>query len=162
MTDPKDRTTNPHGANANIEDPREQVMWDFYMETVEAKSPNAYQSAINAGYGESHAKNITRQGWFAERSRKMKSVQRVEKAEEFFDELQAMDIRDGKTDINPHLLKAKLDISKFLTSTQGKDKGYSMKTEVDHTTNGKDLPSPIMPVERYVSGDNRNTKNQAA
>ena len=128
--------TNPHGANANVEDPREQVMWDFYVETIKAGSPNAYKCAIDAGYSDTHAKNITRQEWFTERSRNMKSVERVEKSEKVFDEILEMDARDGKDEMNPQLLKIKADISKFLATTQGKNSGYTTKTEVDHTSKG--------------------------
>jgi phage terminase small subunit len=130
------KKTNPHGANLNQEDPREQIFWDLFVQATIKGKPNAYACAVEAGYSKSHAENITLQEWFKERHRKLKSVERVDKAEEFFDEIQAMDIRDGKDEINPHLLRAKVDINKYLTSTQGKSRGYTPKTEIDHTTGG--------------------------
>ena len=41
---------NPNGANGTTSDPREQIMWDFYVDSIRENRVNAYESAIKAGY----------------------------------------------------------------------------------------------------------------
>ena len=127
---------NPHGANANNEDPREQVMWDFYIQTVKAGSPNALQSAIKAGYTEKYARQITMQDWFVERCRTLKRKKMVDKAERVLRKIMSYEDKNGGEKIDTNLLRIKSDVAKFIATTQGKDKGYTTKTEVDHTTKG--------------------------
>jgi len=46
----------------------------------------------------------------------------------------------------------------FALKTKGKRRGYIERTETDLTTNGKELPTPIIPL--YVPRDNSNAQDQ--
>jgi hypothetical protein len=115
--------TNPNGANGTTGDPREELCWKFYIESVIANKENAYQSAIDAGYSNDHSRNITMQGWFKERKAKLKRKEMFTKAEKKLDQL--IDSEDERV---------AADVSKFIAKTLGKDEGYSERTE----TTGKD------------------------
>lgn len=138
--------TNPNGANGTTSDPREQVCWDYYLETLQAGQTNAYQSAIKAGYSESSATTITTREWFKERLANLKRKSMLSKAERNLDKVLDYEVENDKG-IDKDLLRIQVDVSKFITGTQGKEKGYSNRTELTGA-NGKDLPTPIMEVER--------------
>lgn len=134
--------TNPNGANGTTSDPREQVMWDIYVAKLSKGIENAYESAVEAGYSEDHSRNITLQGWFKERVSKLKRKEMLSKAERNLDK--ALDLvtlnKEGLED--PQLLKIKVDVSKTIVSTLGKDEGYSTKTETDLTSKGEKIEFP--------------------
>lgn len=122
--------TNPNGANQYTPDEREQKCWDFYIESLTKGTPNAYESAIKAGYTEDSSKNITLTGWFLERKAKLKRRDMLGKAEKVLDK--TLDGRD---------LKLAQDTAKFVAKTLGKDEGYSERHE--HTgKDGSDLFKP--------------------
>ena len=123
--------TNPNGANGSVSDPREQVMWDFY---VENQLQNAYQSAIKAGYSESSALTITTRDWFIERLEKLRRKDMLSKAEKVLDKTLSYITEDDEGKVRTDLLRIQMDASKHVTSTLGKDKGYSTRVE----TTGKD------------------------
>lgn len=134
--------TNPNGANGTTSDPREQICWDFYVESIAKGQVNAYESAIKAGYEESSAKNITLRGWFKERLEELDRKEMLSDAEkvlrktlryktEYIDE-------DGEEAVKVDLLRVQADVAKTLATTLGKDKGYSTRNEVTGL-NGKDL-----------------------
>ena len=125
--------TNPNGANGTTSDPREQVMWDFYVESITKGVVNAYESAIKAGYSQSHSENITLQGWFKGRLEELERKDLLSDAEKVLkktlkyktDEID----ENGNEKIKTDLLRVQVDASKHITSTLGKDKGYSTRTE---------------------------------
>lgn len=131
--------TNPHGANGTTSDPREQVMWDIYVENLAKGIDNAYEAAIEAEYTESSAKNITLTGWFKERKSKLKRKDMLSKSEKVLDETLDMNTLDKEGRIDPQLHKIKVDVAKTVVSTLGKDVGYSTKTETDLTSKGEKI-----------------------
>ena len=122
--------TNPNGANGTTSDPREQVMWDIYVAKIAKGIENAYESAIEAGYEEATARQITVRSWFIERKSKLKRKEMLSKAERNLDK--TLDLitlnKEGLED--PQLLKIKVDVSKTIVSTLGKDEGYSTRSEL--------------------------------
>lgn len=131
--------TNPNGANQYTSDPREQVCWDNYVKSVLNGTENAYQSAIDAGYEESSAKNITLTGWFRERKDKLRRKDMLSKAERNLDKTLDLVCVNEEGKIVPELLKIQVDVSKTIVQTLGKHEGYSTKTETDITTGGEKL-----------------------
>lgn len=149
---------NPFGANGTQSDPREQVMWDNYIQSIANGRENAYQAAIDAGYEESNAKNITMRGWFKERLGKLKRKEMLSKAERNLDEVLDLEVeQEGK--INPQLLKIKTDTSSLIVKTLGRNDGYSEKTEIDHTTKGGKITNInyIIPNGAEFKADNQAT-----
>jgi len=129
-------TTNPYGANGTTSDPREQICWDFYVESITAGQVNAYESAIKAGYEESSAKNITLRGWFKERLEDLERKDMLSKAEKKLAKTLTYDVEDRETGkVQTDLLRIQTDVAKHLTSTLGKNKGYSTKVEQENTGN---------------------------
>ena len=122
--------TNPNGANGYASDPREQVMWDIYVEKVAKGIENAYAAAIDAGYSEDSARNVTMRDWFKEKLGKLKRKEMLSKAERNLDK--TLDLvtlnKEGLED--PQLLKIKVDVSKTIVQTLGKDEGYSTRSEL--------------------------------
>jgi len=114
--------TNPNGANGTQSDPREQICWDFYVKSIQENRENAYKSAIDAGYAEDTARNITMNEWFKERLRKLKRKEMFSKAERNLDYV--------------------LDM---VAKTLGKEEGYSERTELT----GKDGKDLIVNVVKY-------------
>lgn len=130
--------TNPNGANGTTSDPREQTCWDFYVESIIKGQVNAYESAIKAGYEESSAKHITLRRWFIERLEDLERKQMLSKAEKKLSKTLDYNPEDADGNIKVDLLRVQVDASKHLTSTLGKDKGYSSRTE-NTGKDGKDL-----------------------
>jgi len=130
--------TNPNGANQYTPDEREQKCWDFYVESITLGKPNAYESAIKAGYEESSAKNITLRGWFKERLEDLDRKDMLSKAEKKLSKTLDYNPEDADGNIKVDLLRVQVDASKHLTSTLGKDKGYSSRQE-NTGKDGKDL-----------------------
>ena len=122
--------TNPNGANGTTSDPREQVMWNIYVAKLSKGIENAYESAIEAGYEEATSRQITVRSWFIERKSKLKRKEMLSKAERNLDK--TLDLitlnKEGLED--PQLLKIKVDVSKTIVSTLGKDEGYSTRSEL--------------------------------
>jgi len=140
--------TNPNGANGTTSDPREQIMWDIYVANLSKGIDNAYAAAIEAKYSEDSARNVTMREWFKERLGKLKRKEMLSKAERNLDK--TLDLvtlnKEGLED--PQLLKIKVDVSKTIVSTLGKDEGYSTRSEVTGK-DGKDLiPEPLSEEEK--------------
>jgi hypothetical protein len=120
--------TNPFGSNGSTSDPREQKMWDIYTKGIAKGIGNAKQAAIDAGYSEDHADNITLQGWFKGRKDKLRRRDMLSKAERNLEKVLDMDtIQEDKE--NPQLLRIKTDVSTTIAKTLGK-KVYSERTEL--------------------------------
>jgi len=130
--------SNPNGANGTTSDPREQVCWDFYVESIAKGQANAYQSAKKAGYEESTAKQITVRSWFIERLEELERKEMLSLAEKKLKKTLTYEVQDDTGKVITDLLRIQTDVSKHLTSTLGKDKGYSTRTE-QTGKDGKDL-----------------------
>lgn len=144
---------NPNGANGTTSDPREQKMWDIYTTKLANGIENAYEAAREAGYEESTAKQITVRSWFLERKSKLRRKDMLSKAERNLDK--TLDLvtvnKEGLED--PQLLKIKIDVSKTIVTTLGKNDGYTTREELTGK-DGKDLPSTVL--VRFI-GDDTNT-----
>lgn len=138
--------TNPNGANQHTSDPREQIMWEIYVSNITKGIDNAYDSAIQAGYTESSAKNITLTGWFKERKDKLRRKEMLSKAERVLDRTLTLEPVDEKGEIKVDLLRVQTDVAKHVTNTLGKEE-YSTRSELTGK-DGKDLPTPIMQINR--------------
>lgn len=130
--------SNVSSANQHTNDPREQKCWDFYIESILNGTQNAYESAIKAGYSEDHSRNITMQGWFKERSSKLRRKDMLSKAERNLDKVLDLITLDDKGNEDPRLLNIVVDVSKTIATTLGKSEGYSTRSEVTGA-DGKDL-----------------------
>lgn len=122
--------SNVSSANQHTSDPREQVTWDIYIKKLQGGIENAKASAIEAGYSEEHADNITLQGWFKGRKDKLRRTEMLSKAERNLDKILDLNYEKEDGDIKTDILKVVSDVSKNITSTLGKDEGYSNRTEM--------------------------------
>jgi hypothetical protein len=120
MEDTK-KPPNPNGANNSQSDPREQVFWDLYIEN---NLENAYKCAIEVGYEESNAKNITMREWFKERLRKLKKKDMVSKAEKVLNKTLEYSTENDKGEVKVDLLRVQVDVAKHVTEKLGKEEGY--------------------------------------
>lgn len=134
------RPTNPYGANQWTFDPRQKLCWESYTNPKSETFGNATQSAIKAGYTDEYANDITSTEWFRVSLWRLNATFAGEKK---MQELIEADVRNGGDKIDIGLARIQADLAKFLASTQGKDKGYTTKTETDITTGGKALPATI-------------------
>lgn len=117
-------------ANQHTNDEREQKCWDFYIESVVNGTENGYESAIKAGYSEDHSRNITMQGWFKERLSKLKRKDMLSKAERVLEKTLTYSTEDEEGNPKADILRIQTDVAKHVTSTLGKNEGYSTRTEI--------------------------------
>lgn len=136
MINKEENKSNPFGANGSTSDPREQVCWDLYIESIAKGQQNAKKAAMKAGYSKDHAENITLQGWFKERLAKLKRKEMLSKAERNLDKILDLPLEDKANVV--------LDASKFIAKTLGKDEGYSDRSELT----GKDGESLLLTEEQ--------------
>ena len=122
--------SNPNGANGTTSDPREQIMWDNYIKSITNGRESAKQAALDAGYEEATASQITVRSWFLERKEKLKRKEILSKAEKVLEKTLTYSTDDEEGKVKTDLLRIQTDVAKFVASTQGKDKGYSTRTEV--------------------------------
>jgi len=140
--------TNPNGANQYQLDPRQKNCWDFYTNPKSETFANATQSAIKAGYTDGTANTITATEWFIGKLWKLNAVMKGENKLKELMELPLKDPSNDKIDIG--IARIQADVAKYLTTTLGKDDGYSTRSEVTGK-DGKDLPAPIINVHRHDS-----------
>ena len=119
--------TNPNGANQYNDDPRQKLCWDLYVNPSSETFANGLQSALKAGYSESHACTITTEEWFQDKVRRMNMLR---KAEKVFDKTLGYSTEDEEGKIKTDLLRVQADVAKHITSTLGKNDGYSTRNEV--------------------------------
>jgi len=125
--------------------PQQQDFLAFYTNPNSETFGNALQSALRAKYSQEYAETITAQmpDWLSENLGDMKRLKKAEKVLDKTLELEPIG-EDGK--IDTQVLKIQADVAKFVGSTIGKAK-YSTRQE--HTgKDGKDLPTPIINVQR--------------
>lgn len=121
-------------ANQYATDVRQMKCWELYANPKSKWFGNAYQAAMEAGYEESYAATITTIEWFKEKTRRLGMLAKAEKVLEEMLEMPVEVLKLGseeqvvKTD--PSLVRIKQDTAKFIASTQGKDHGYSTRSEV--------------------------------
>ena len=127
---PEKIITNPNGANGSVSDPREQVMWDLY---VQNNLENAYKCAIKAGYEEDTAKQITVRRWFLERTDKLRRKEILSKAEKVLDKTLSYSTENDEGKVMPDILRIQADVAKHVVSTLGKNEGYSNSNSKDGT-----------------------------
>ncbi len=157
--------SNPNGANQTTSDPREQKMWDFYIEGMAKGIVNAYESSIKAGYSEDHSRNITMQGWFKERLSELERKEMLSLAEKVL--MKTLKYKtekiseNGVEEVRTDLLRIQTDVSKHVTSTIGKNKGYSTRTE-QTGAEGKDLYGSLskedLELAKIINEQRRNTR----
>lgn len=116
--------SNPHGANATQSDPREQLCWDLYVESINKGKTNAYAAAIKAGYTRSNAVQVTTREWFKERLQRLKRKDMFSKAENVLEKTLSYKTDINGEDVQVDLLKVQVDAAKHLTSKLGKAAGY--------------------------------------
>jgi len=119
--------SNPNGANQYTMDVRQKLCWDLYVNPKSETFGNAYQSAQKAGYEESYAAIITTTNWFLEKLRRLNMLSKAEKA---LDETLSYNPVNKEGKIDPAIGRLRLDAAKHITSTLGKDEGYSTRQEV--------------------------------
>lgn len=127
--------TNPNGANQHTLDPRQKLCWDFYLESIAKGSPNAKQSAIKAGYNKTSAQTITVTSWFKARESKLKRKELVDKGEKVLKKTLDYKTEDNEGKVDTNLLRVQTDVAKYVTSTLGKNRGYSTKEEEQSQNN---------------------------
>lgn len=88
---------------------------------------NALQSALDAGYSQEYAENITHHmpAWLAENSG---TGDMLEKAEAALLEAISLHIHTDEGKVDPAIARIKADVSKFVAETVGRAK-YSKRTE---------------------------------
>lgn len=121
---------NPNGANATQSDPREQICWDLYVKSILEGKENAYASAIEAGYTESSAKNITLRDWFKERLGKLIRKEMYSDSEKLLHKTIKYNHVDAEGNIKVDLLRVQTGIALSLTEKLGKADGYSTRNEL--------------------------------
>lgn len=118
--------TNPNGSNQYNLDPRQKLCWEMYINPKSETFGNAKQSALKAGYAEDSANQITVTTWFLEKTRRLNMLSKGEKVLDETLSYVAIN-KEGKIDVG--VARIKLDAAKHVTSTLGKDEGYSTRTE---------------------------------
>lgn len=119
--------TNPNGANQYVLDPRQKLCWELYVNPTSETFGNGLQSALKAGYSESHANTITTEDWFQDKVRRMNMLR---KAEKVLDKTLTYEAIDQEGKVKTDLLRVQTDVAKHITSTLGKNDGYSSRNEV--------------------------------
>lgn len=142
-------TTNPYGANGTTSDPREQIMWDIYVAKMAKGIENAYESAVEAGYEEATARQITVRSWFIERKNKLRRKEMLSKAERNLDKVLDFDMITEEGKINTPVASLVTQVSTTVVKTLGKE-DYSERIE-QTGKDGKDLvTTPIL--VKFVDG----------
>ncbi len=130
---------------------KQQKCWDFYVQTVIMGAPNAYQSALKAGYTEETANRVSTWKWFKDRKKKLDRIGLLVDAERNLHKLLntpyiVTKVKNGEKyqEVDPELARLVLDVSKTIVKSLGKDEGYSERSEV--TGKGGE-PIVFMPAE---------------
>jgi len=124
-------------ANQYTSDPREQVMWDIYVSKLVKGIDNAYQSALEAGYAEDTAKNVTLTGWYKERKDRLRRKDMLSKAERNLDKVLDFDMVNEEGKVDTQVASLVTGVSTTVVKTLGKE-AYSERIE-QTGKDGKDL-----------------------
>jgi len=140
--------SNVSSSNQHTSDAREQLTWDFYIQTLVDGQDNAYASAIKAKYSEDHARNITMQGWFKERLSKLKRKDMLSKAERNLEKVLDTSYENEEGKIISDVMRIVVDVSKTIVSTLGKDEGYSTRAELTGKNGDKIMFMPSEVIDK--------------
>ena len=112
-------------ANQWFSDPRQELFLKAYLDPKSPTWGNALQSGLKAGYSQEYSESITAlmPDWLSERLGKSKLLQKAEKNMELALEGALDDPEKGKKELQ---YKA----SEFILKTQGKELGYTERTEL--------------------------------
>ena len=117
---------NPYGGNQYQLDPRQKMCWDYYIDIKSETYSNAKQSALKSGYEEGTADKITSELWFVEKVRRLNMLGKAEKVLD-----KTLDYKtENRGKVISEVLRIQTDVAKFIAKTQGKDEGYSERTEM--------------------------------
>lgn len=145
----------PFPSNQFVFDPRQEEAWKFYMDKEGNTYGNAYLSAIRAGFGKGHAKQITTQEWWLTKARKSGLLVKAEKVLDedldmetvvpvigMFGPVVDRKTKKALTKIDPDLRRIRQSSATFIAARLGKKHDWATRTEFTGA-DGKDLPSPI-------------------
>lgn len=116
--------TNPNGANGVVLDPRQAPFLEYLFDRKGETYLDVVASAVKAGFSESYAIVLKSRmpDWL---SKRVKRVGMLAKAEKNLNEVLELETKEkdlvGNEKENPQLLKIKVDVSKFIAETIGKD-----------------------------------------
>jgi len=121
--------------------PQQEKFVALYTDPKSDTFANALQSALEAGYKQEYAENITHlmPDWLSESIGDMKLLQ---KAERVLNKTLDYETSDAEGKIDSALLRTQTDVAKFISERLNKSK-YSARTE-QTGPDGKDL-NPITP-----------------
>lgn len=140
--------TNPNGANQYSLDPRQKLCWDLYINPKSKTFGNAYQSAMEAGYEEATAAQITTINWFIEKCRRLNLLNKAER--------NLNNILDLPLEEKANIV---LDASKFIAKTLGKEEGYSERTELTGKDGEQLQAQPIL--VKFIDKNEQPTNNNS-
>lgn len=133
-------------------DARMKRMWDFYASPKSTSFNNAKQSAIKAGYSDRYSNNITGEPWFKMKKRRMNLLGKAEKVLEKSLDMITIDLHGME---QADLLRVQADVAKFIAKTQGKDEGYSERTELTGKGGEGIVFMPVELMEKYNLNNNK-------
>lgn len=133
--------------------PQQELFLERYTNPKSHTFSNAVQSALEAGYSENYANNITglMPDWLFENIGDMK---RLKRAERNLTEVQEMDVIDEQGKYDPQLIDKRTKVDMFIAERLNKAK-YSLRTELTGAT-GKDL-QPIL--VKFIDSKNERDNN---
>ncbi len=149
-----------HTPGGTMIDPRQQIMWDLYVDPKSKTFGNAYGSAVAAGYSTILARQVYVRAWFKDKVAAFKRrgviLSDAEKALAKtlrYKTDEEIELNGKKhTMVNTKLLAVQIDAAKHVTKTLGKDQGWAERVE-HGGPNGSALPTPIINVLQF---NNRN------
>jgi hypothetical protein len=125
------------GGSGHQVDYRQQICWDYYVESVTNGQPNILQSAVRAGYSPTSAADISKSKWFKDRKKKFKRSTMLSQAEKNLTNILKMPymvqkMKNGEPymEVDTDVLRIVVDVSKAVVKSLGKDEGYSERSEV--------------------------------
>lgn len=134
------KPSNPNGANQYLLDPRQKLCWENYTNPKSKTFGNATQSAISAGYTPEYSDDITSTDWFCGKLWRLNGTFTGEKKIEQLINLPIQN--DVGYDVG--IIRVQADLAKYLTSTLGKDDGYSSRSELTGKDGEKLMPIPLL------------------
>jgi hypothetical protein len=127
---------NPNSANQHTPDPRQELTWKYYINSLASGIPNAKKAALQAGYTATFAGNVVNCKWFKEKKAALKRRNMLTRAEKNLSRVLHLDWNDMKLvdgekveEVNIDKLKVVKDVSIFVAETLGKEAGYTKKIE---------------------------------
>lgn len=109
----------------NILNPQQELFLERYTNPKSPTFSNALRSALEAGYSEDYANNITSllPDWLSE---SMGDLKRLRKAERNLEEVQNLPLLDHNGDISGVVLTNRIKVDTFIAERLGKNKYSTM------------------------------------